>query len=323
MRQKIITMKRAKTLIATISALALVLTPALALARAGSGSSMGSRGGMTYSAPPPTNTAPSYAAPMQRSVTPQQPQNYGAPGYRQPGNGYGQPAPARSGFMSGLMGGLIGAGIGGLLLGHGFFGGGMGFGGFLGFLLQIFLLALLARFLYRRFIANRAPAMAGGPNIFARNAPPSPSGGYGGPTQGAGGPPPVAIIQADYQQFEQLLYGVQAAWSAHDLNALQAMATPEMVSYFSDQLSDQVSRGVRNSVTDVKLVSGDLSQAWAERGAEYATVAMRFSLIDVTRDSSGRIVDGSLTEHQTATEQWTFVRSQGGHWILSAIQQAR
>ncbi len=34
---------------------------------------------------------------------------------------------------------------------------------------------------------------------------------------------------------------------------LQAMATPEMVSYFADQLSQQVSRGVRNTVTDVRL----------------------------------------------------------------------
>jgi len=43
----------------------------------------------------------------------------------------------------------------------------------------------------------------------------------------------------------------------------------------------------------------------------------------VARDASGRIVDGSPTEHVTATELWTFVRSQGGRWILSAIQQAR
>jgi predicted lipid-binding transport protein (Tim44 family) len=50
---------------------------------------------------------------------------------------------------------------------------------------------------------------------------------------------------------------------------------------------------------------------------------MRFSMIDVTRDASGRIVDGSPTEHVTATEAWTFVRSSGGHWILSAIQQTR
>ena len=120
-----------------------------------------------------------------------------------------------------------------------------------------------------------------------------------------------------------MLKGIQAAWSAHDLNGLQAMATPEMVSYFGEQLAEQVSRGLRNVVSDVALVSGDLSQAWTEQGRDYATVAMRFSMTDVTRDAAGRVVDGSPTEHVTATEIWTFVRSRGGHWILSAIQQTR
>jgi predicted lipid-binding transport protein (Tim44 family) len=50
---------------------------------------------------------------------------------------------------------------------------------------------------------------------------------------------------------------------------------------------------------------------------------MRFSMIDVTRDSAGRVVDGSAGEHVTATEIWTFVRARGGRWMLSAIQQAR
>jgi predicted lipid-binding transport protein (Tim44 family) len=80
---------------------------------------------------------------------------------------------------------------------------------------------------------------------------------------------------------------------------------------------------VRNEVSDVRLLQGDLAQAWNEGDRDYATVAMRFSMIDVTRDASGRIVDGSPSEHVTATELWTFVRSRGGRWILSAIQQAR
>jgi predicted lipid-binding transport protein (Tim44 family) len=251
---------------------------------------------------------------MERSMTPNTPSpGFGAP---MPGYGYG----ARSGFMSGLLGGLIGAGIGGLLLGHGFFGGMMGFGGFLGFLLQIFLIVLLVRFLIRLF-RGQTPAFAGGPAMFARGGS-SPAGAMGGFGRSAG-PPPIQIGPQDYQAFEQLLRNIQAAWSRHDLNALRAMATPEMLSYFGEQLAEQESRGVRNEVTDVRLLQGDLSQAWSEGNREYATVAMRFSMIDVTRDGYGRVVDGSPTEHVTATELWTFLRAPGGHWILSAIQQAR
>ena len=240
-----------------------------------------------------------------------------------PSQGFGSTMPGygpRSGFMSGLFGGLIGAGLGGLLLGHGFFGGMMGFGGFLGFLLQIFLIVLVVRFLIRLF-RGQTPAFAGGPNIFARGGPPGPRpmGGLGGPA----GPPPIQIGPQDYQEFEQLLQSIQAAWSRHDLNGLRATTTPEMLGYFGEQLSEQASRGMRNEVTDVRLLQGDLSQAWSEGNREYATVAMRFSMIDVTRDGYGRVVDGDPNEHVTATELWTFVRAPGGRWILSAIQQAR
>jgi predicted lipid-binding transport protein (Tim44 family) len=310
--------------LAATAAIALLLAPAIADARLGGGSSMGSRGSMTFSAPPSTRTAPGMAAPMERSMAvPSAPS--GAPGFGSPGM-----APARSGFMSGLMGGLIGAGIGGMLFGGGFFGHGMGFGGFLGFLLQVFLIVVIGRFLWRMFMGNRSPALAGGPGLFARGG--APGGAMGGmmggmmgsgAAQPAGGPPQVAITPADFQEFEQLLKASQAAWSARDLNALRGMSTPEMVSYFSEQLSDHASRGVTNSVTDVHLESGDLAQAWAEAGREFATVAMRFSMIDVTRDGAGRVVDGSADERVLATEVWTFVRARGGHWILSAIQQAR
>ncbi len=310
-------MRRTSFLLAAIAALSLLLAPGLAEARLGGGSSFGSRGSMTWSAPPSTGTS-QFASPFQRSLTPNSPSpGYGS-GYAAPGYGYG----ARSGFMSGLMGGLIGAGIGGLLFGHGFWGGGMmGFGGFFGFLLQIFLLIMLVRFLFRLFRGS-SPAFVGGPNIFPRGGAPGPGpigmgGGFGGGVQ------PIQISPGDYQEFERLLQALQAAWSRQDLNALRAMVTPEMLSYFAEQLAEQTSQGVRNEVTDVRLLQGDLAQAWAERGREYATVAMRFSMVDVTRDGSGRIVDGSPTEHVTATEVWTFVRSPGGRWILSAIQQGR
>jgi predicted lipid-binding transport protein (Tim44 family) len=76
-----------------------------------------------------------------------------------------------------------------------------------------------------------------------------------------------------------------------------------------------------NRVSDVKLLQGDLAEAWREGNSEYATVAMRFALNDTTVDrASGRVVDGGPQE---VSEMWTFRRSNGGPWLLSAIQQTR
>jgi predicted lipid-binding transport protein (Tim44 family) len=307
-------MRRTGFLAAALLALALTLAPGLAFARAGGGGSMGSRGGMTFSAPPSTRTSPGGAAPFERSLTQPSSPSY-APGYQQPAFG------GRSPFMSGLFGGLLGAGIGGLLFGGGLFHGISGFGGFLGFLIQIFLIVWVVRFLLR--LVFRQPAMAGAGGMFARTGM---GGGTGGMMQGGGGSgaaQPITITQADYQAFEQLLQAVQAAWSAQNIAGLQSVATPEMVSYFAEQLGEQTSRGVRNVISAVHLDQGDLAEAWAEPGREYATVAMKFSMIDVTVDHTGRVVDGDPNMRTQATEIWTFLRAPGGRWVLSAIQQAR
>jgi predicted lipid-binding transport protein (Tim44 family) len=313
-------MFRPRIVLAAGLAVALALAPGLAFARAGGGSSMGSRGGFTFSAPPSTSTAPMGGMAMQRSMTAPAPSpSYGGSSSYAPAFGGGRSSFGGS-FASGLMGGLIGAGIGGMLFGHGMFGGMGGGASFLGLLIQLALVFFIGRWLYRTFL-RRQPMFAG----FGSVPQGGPVGGGSGMPIGGGraAPPPLAIAPADYTAFEQLLTGIQAAWSAQDMNGLRQMTTPEMLSYFNEQLSELASRGAHNTVTDVRLQKGDLAQAWAEGSREYATVAMQFSMIDVTRDGSGRVVDGSPSERQTVTELWTFVRSRGGSWILSAIQQAR
>ncbi len=71
-----------------------------------------------------------------------------------------------------------------------------------------------------------------------------------------------------------------SARSREDLSTLRPRVTPEMLSYFSEQLADNASRGLINRVTDVKLLQGDLAEAWREGRTDYATVAMRFALKD-------------------------------------------
>ena len=104
---------------------------------------------------------------------------------------------------------------------------------------------------------------------------------------------PLTIAKTDYDAYQQLLGDIQAAFSAEDLNALRAKVTPEMLSYFAEQLAENSSRGLINRVADVKLLQGDLAEAWSEGNADYATVAMRFALKDsMVERNSGRIVEG-------------------------------
>ena len=78
--------------------------------------------------------------------------------------------------------------------------------------------------------------------------------GLGGMLGGARRPASRSTIdKADYDAFEHLLGDIQAAFSAEDLSRLRAEVTPEMLSYFSEQLAENASRGLVNRVTDVKL----------------------------------------------------------------------
>jgi len=279
-------------------------------ARAGGGFSGGSRGMRTFSAPSATRTAPS-ASPIQRSTT--QPSGATTP------FGASRPGFFGSGLFGGLAAGFLGAGLFGLLFGHGFFGGMGGFASLLGLIIQLALIVFLARLVFAWFSRRNAPAYAGGPSGPARNPFTLP----GANVLGANAPQgePLTIGKSDYDAFERLLGDIQDAYSGEDINRLRAHVTPEMLSYFSEQLSQNASRGLVNRVGNVRLLQGDLSEAWREGGTEYATVAMRFALTDsMVERATGRVVEGGSPGE--VTEIWTFMRSRGGDWILSAIQQA-
>ncbi len=284
-------------------------------ARAGGGFSGGSRGMRTFSAPPVTGTAPTTAAPITRSMT--QPGSTTPLGQSRPGLFGG--GLFGGGLLGGLAAGFLGAGLFGLLFGHGLFGGVAGFASLLGLILQVVLIVFIVRLLMAWFQRRNelAPAYAAAHPVTGHAF-----GGLGGMFGGSSkAGEPLTIDKSDYDDFEQLLGDIQAAYSTEDLSALRAKVTPEMLSYFSEQLSENASRGLVNRVSDVKLLQGDLAEAWREGNVEYATVAMRFALTDsMVERSSGRTVEGGSPGE--VTEVWTFMRTRGGHWLLSAIQQA-
>jgi predicted lipid-binding transport protein (Tim44 family) len=287
--------------------------------------SAGSRGSNTFNAAPPTATAPNAAAPINRTMTqPGATSTAARPPVAQPAGGmFGR------GLLGGLAGGLLGAGLIGMLMGHGFLGGLAGFASILGLLLQVGLIVVVGMLIFRWWQrrSQPQPALAGMPG--GMNSPRTALGGLGGGFGGFGGGAPAPATQPleikpeDFDTFEKLLGDIQTAYGREDLAALRPRLTPEMLSYYAEELSENASRGVVNELSDVKLLQGDLAEAWREGDKEYASVAMRYSLRDRYVDrATGKAADGSDAP-QEATEVWTFMRTHGGGWLLSAIQQTQ
>ncbi|MEA2820655.1 MAG: hypothetical protein QOJ86_2659 [Bradyrhizobium sp.] len=311
-----------KTIAVVLSlAVPVMLTVSAADARIGGGGSSGSRGSRTFSAPPSTSTAPNAAQPFNRTMT--QPGSPGmAAGAANKGGFFNRPG---MGMLGGLAAGFLGAGLLGMLFGGGMFGGLGGLSSIIGLILQIGLIIIVVRLAMNWWQRRNATASAyAGPSGTGPTAATGPLASFrSGSGFGLGsGSAPLEIGPSDYEAFERLLGEIQAAWSNEDVNRLHTLATPEMVSYFTQDLQANNARGVVNKVSDVKLLQGDLAEAWREGDTDYASVAMRFGLVDKTIErASGRVVEGSDRPTE-ATEVWTFVRPRGASWELSAIQQA-
>jgi len=307
---------------AIVLSLALPATLAIssADARVGGGFSSGSRGTRTFSPPPVTNTAPSAAQPFNRTFSqPSSPNSSVGGGLFNRGGGgfFSRPG---GGLLGGLAAGFLGAGLFGMLFGGGLFSGLGGFSSILGLLLQIVLIVFVVRLAMswwqRRQMSQ--PAYAGPAGGLGDTS----NSNFGGMGFGLGsGNAPVQIQPADYEAFERLLVEMQAAYSNQDVGRLRTLATPEMVTFFTEDMQQNRARGQVNKVSDTRLLQGDLAEAWREGDSEYASVAMRFSMVDKYVDiNSGQLISGS-EQPVEATEVWTFVRQRGGNWMLSAIQQ--
>ena len=288
------------------------------------GGSFGSRGARTYYAPRSTRLAPGDTGPVARSMTARP--SYQTPSYAPSPSYPSQYAPGyrpRFGFGGGLLTGLVTGGlIGGLLGHHGGFGGygyGGGGGGLLPFLIQLAIIGG-AIWLVMRLFRRGAPAqppygaqMPGRSEMFAPSY--------------AAAPPvdeEIAIGSADQEMFERLLVEVQDAFGHEDYGRLRAITTPEVMSFLAEELGDNATHGRRNEVTGTRLLDGEVSEAWREGDADYATIALRYESIDVMRDrTTGAILSGDPARPTETTELWTFVRPAGtpSGWKVSAIQE--
>lgn len=332
-------------------------TPAEAAPKGG----FGSRGSRTFQAPPATTTTPRTAAPIERTQAPrpaaQQPGATGAPA----AGGF-----LSGGLGRGLVGGLIAGGLIGMLFGGGLGGLSGLLGLILQVALIGGAIWLVMRFIrsrqqpqpgYAGPSAHGAPAPGGEPmqrqglgmpgglggrpmgapaGLGPASGPLGGLAGLGGLTGGGAAPnqplptaEPVdelGLDGSDFEQFERILSEMQTAFARADYETLRDLTTVESFNELVGQREEMRQQGLESEIRDVKLLQGDLSESWREGPEEYATVAMRYEMIDVTREAAtGRVVDGDPAHPTEATQVWTFYRqrdARGGPlpWVLSAMQ---
>jgi predicted lipid-binding transport protein (Tim44 family) len=317
-------MKRAMALLVLSG---LFLIPALwaadAWARAGGGSSSGSRGSRSYSSPVSPRTSPT--SPSQPSTPP---------------SSFQQPTP-RSGWSTGL-GGMLGGLVLGGLIGSLLFGGMGHMGGGIG-LLEI---AIVGALLYFGFAyMRRRQALATGPSGYADPGPvptswkPEPMSRSSTALDSAAAPAMdtdlargLAHVRQMDPGFDPARFGetasdvffrLQGAWMTRDMGGMRPALTEEMYRTLQSQCDRLRAEHRVNRLENIAVRSVEVTETWQEEGHDFVTVRFLANLLDYTTDESGaQLLEGSRTEPVKFEEFWTFTRPVGpGAWRLSAIQQ--
>jgi predicted lipid-binding transport protein (Tim44 family) len=313
-------MKRSFSRFFMVLAAALLLTVGFietdAQARAGGGSSFGSRGSRSYSRP---------ATPYSQPARPQTaPSPY-------------QPQPAGGGFMRSMAGGIVGGMLGGMLFrSMGFGGMGSGMGGSGMGLFEILLLAGLGYMLYRMITKRRADASYQSTNY---------QGGYqqidAPPLQGYAQPglPAQDEVDAGIAHIRQMdasfdenrfndsvmdmFFKIQGAWMNRDLATVTGIMTDEMRRIFQGDIDRLLQEKRVNRLENIAVRSVEIVEAWQETGQDFLTVLIYANLLDYTTDdATAQVVLGSKTDPVKFEEYWTFTRPVGNNpWKLSAIDQ--
>ncbi len=288
-----------------------------AWARAGGGTSSGSRGSRSYSAP--ARPSPSPGSPSQPAA-PTSPQ-------QRPGGLFG-------GLMGGIGGFLLGGLIGSLLFG------GMGGGLFGGIgLLEILIIAGLIYFALsyarRRQEIEPAPATGGAYSGGSSWSPGNQSAASATVEAPAVGDDlergirnirqmdatfdPVSFADAG----EDFFFKVQAGWMSRDMASARDLLTAEMYAGMQKDCDRLRAQRRINRLENIAVRSAEITEAWQESGQDYVTVRFLANLLDYTVDeATGQVLEGSRTEPVKFEEYWTFVRPVGpNRWKLSAIQQ--
>lgn len=243
--------------------------------------------------------------------------------------------PKSGSFAKGLAGGLLGGAIGGMLFGSMFGAGGSGMG-----ILPLLLLAGVGYFIYRKMMKGNRPGYSQGQAGYG-----SQQGQPGGFEQPAAGTPPpmpgsVMGVEAgldeirrtdrnfDINYFKEIasdvFFQVQAGWMRRDLDSYRHLLGEQLASEYEGHFAEMREKGVINKLESIAVRKVEICDAGNTGTEDFITILFTANLLDYTvSDTTGDLVEGSMTEPVKFAEEWTWARPVGTEdWKLEGIKVA-
>jgi len=120
-----------------------------------------------------------------------------------------------------------------------------------------------------------------------------------------------------------VFFQVQAGWMHRDLDAYKHLLGEELAREYADQFAEMHSRGHINKLESIAIRNVEIVQAGSDGREDFVTVLFSANLLDYTvDDTSGEVVEGSMTKPVKFNEEWTWARSVGTeNWKLEGIKQ--
>lgn len=242
-----------------------------------------------------------------------------------------------SGMSRGLMGGLIGGALGGMLFGSLFGAGGSGMG-----ILPILLLAGGGYFLFRKF--SSAKQGQGSYSSPGRPAAGMPNNMFGGGTNSEAeeAEPEVKIggnlLEEGFDQIREhdrgfdvnyfkeiasdVFFQVQAGWMRRDLESYRHLLGGDLAGEYEKHFQEMKNKGQINKLESIAIRNVDVTQAGSDGREDFITVLFKANLLDYTvDDTSGELIDGSMTTPIKFAEEWTWARPTGTEeWKLEGLK---
>jgi predicted lipid-binding transport protein (Tim44 family) len=127
------------------------------------------------------------------------------------------------------------------------------------------------------------------------------------------------FLEGAAKAFEMIV----AAYAKHDTDTLKPLLSPEVYGRFASSIQEREDRGETMETELVVLKPPKLESAEVTDGRAIVAVRFQSEQVNVVRDKSGAIIEGSRDHVESLTDVWTFVRDTGSrdpNWALVATR---